>query len=215
MQVSQSIAKDFPDLQLSSGMDVIAGLLYVPLSSEGKDFIAFLRRGQLRQVHWAGKPFKEGQEDGAVLEPRKSFKVRFHTSCGSNGFTEESDRCGPRLSLVGVELGQMNNLRPLVSWPLFMARFVMALLAYSRHLNTGRQFIEVWRQKESALQSTELTNLLLSNASHEGEDSQGSLTYYNSRILSSHTLESHHQVSFNFRMFRTTLTSFKAIWRWR
>lgn len=32
---------------------------------------------------------------------------------------------------------------------------------------TFLQFIEVWRQKESALQSTKLTNLLLSNASHE------------------------------------------------
>jgi hypothetical protein len=30
------------------------------------------------------------------------------------------------------------------------------------------QFIEVWRQKENALQTTKLTNLLLSNASHEG-----------------------------------------------
>lgn len=30
------------------------------------------------------------------------------------------------------------------------------------------QFIEVWRQKETALQATKLTNILLSNASHEG-----------------------------------------------
>ncbi len=30
------------------------------------------------------------------------------------------------------------------------------------------KFIEVWRQKENALQTNKLTNLLLSNASHEG-----------------------------------------------
>lgn len=30
------------------------------------------------------------------------------------------------------------------------------------------EFIEVWRQKEVALQNTQLTHLLLSNASHEG-----------------------------------------------
>jgi len=30
------------------------------------------------------------------------------------------------------------------------------------------QFIEVWRQKASASQTTKLTNILLSNASHEG-----------------------------------------------
>jgi light-regulated signal transduction histidine kinase (bacteriophytochrome) len=75
MQVSQSVMKDFPDLQLPNGMDVIAGLLYVPLTSAGKDFIVFLRKGQLREVHWAGKPFKENQEGIAALEPRKSFKV--------------------------------------------------------------------------------------------------------------------------------------------
>lgn len=56
-------------------MDVIAGLLYVPLSRGGRDFIAFLRKGQLRDVHWAGKPYKEGEDVDAVLEPRKSFKV--------------------------------------------------------------------------------------------------------------------------------------------
>ena len=30
------------------------------------------------------------------------------------------------------------------------------------------KFIEVWRQKEAALQSSQLTRLLLANASHEG-----------------------------------------------
>jgi light-regulated signal transduction histidine kinase (bacteriophytochrome) len=56
-------------------MEVIAGLLCVPLSKGGKDFIAFLRKGQLRDVHWAGKPYKEGEAANAVLEPRKSFKA--------------------------------------------------------------------------------------------------------------------------------------------
>ena len=80
MQVSQSVVKDFPDLQLPSGLEIIAGLLYVPLSRGGKDFIAFLRKGQLRDVHWAGKPFKPGESDDVQLEPRKSFKVlKFRT----------------------------------------------------------------------------------------------------------------------------------------
>ncbi len=75
MQVSQSVVKDFPDLRLPSGLEIISGILCVPLSRGGKDFIAFLRKGQLRDVHWAGKPFKESESDGARLEPRKSFKV--------------------------------------------------------------------------------------------------------------------------------------------
>jgi hypothetical protein len=74
MQVSQAVTIDYPDLKLSTGLEIIAGLLYVPLSSGGKDFIAFLRKGQPREVHWAGKPFKPGGAEKASLEPRVSFK---------------------------------------------------------------------------------------------------------------------------------------------
>ena len=93
IQASQAVVQDYPDLHLSTGLstkisisritilpsriglEVIAGLLYVPLSSGGRDFIAFLRKGQPRKVHWAGKPFKEGEDLSAKLEPRKSFKT--------------------------------------------------------------------------------------------------------------------------------------------
>lgn len=75
MQVSQEVSKDFPDLRLSD-INVIAGLLYIPLSSSGQDFIAFLRKGQLRDLHWAGRPNKPQAEGGTKsLEPRKSFAV--------------------------------------------------------------------------------------------------------------------------------------------
>ncbi|KAF9561324.1 hypothetical protein CPC08DRAFT_635599 [Agrocybe pediades] len=132
IQASQSVIKDFPDLEWSSGFEVIAGLLYVPLSSGGKDFIALLRRGQPRQVKWAGKPYKEGSGEGSVLEPRKSFRTWSETVAGrARAWTEE------QLQTAGV-----------------------LALVYGK-------FIEVWREKESALQTTKLTNLLLSNASHE------------------------------------------------
>jgi light-regulated signal transduction histidine kinase (bacteriophytochrome) len=71
--------KRYEQMQIShnnpKNLEVISGLLYVPLSAGGNDFIVFLRKGQLREVHWAGKPYKEGQENGASLEPRQSFKV--------------------------------------------------------------------------------------------------------------------------------------------
>ncbi|KAF8158228.1 hypothetical protein B0H34DRAFT_446175 [Crassisporium funariophilum] len=132
IQASQAVVNDFPDLQLTTGFEIIAGLLYVPLSSGGKDFIAFLRRGQLREVHWAGKPHKDSQSQGVNLEPRKSFKIWSETVAGRcRKWTDE------QLETAGV-----------------------LALVYGK-------FIEVWRQKESALQTTKLTNLLLSNASHE------------------------------------------------
>lgn len=74
MQVSQAVTVDYPDLKLSTGLEVIAGLLYVPLSIAGGDFIAFLRKGQPTQVNWAGRPYKDGESRG-TLEPRSSFKI--------------------------------------------------------------------------------------------------------------------------------------------
>ncbi|KAJ3813329.1 hypothetical protein F5876DRAFT_35338 [Lentinula aff. lateritia] len=132
IQVSQAVTKDFPDLNLSTGLEVIAGLLCVPLSSGGKDFIAFLRKGQPRDVHWAGKPYKADNIAIASLEPRKSFRIWSETVAGRcRAWTDE------QLETAGV-----------------------LALVYGK-------FIEVWRQKENALQTTKLTNLLLSNASHE------------------------------------------------
>ncbi|KAL0960866.1 hypothetical protein HGRIS_005881 [Hohenbuehelia grisea] len=131
IQASQAVTKDFPDLQLSTGLEVIAGLLYVPLSSEGKDFIAFFRKGQPRSVHWAGRPEKP-QDKQSSLEPRRSFKTWSETVMGRcRAWTDE------QLETAGV-----------------------LALVYGK-------FIEVWRQKQDALQATKLTNLLLSNASHE------------------------------------------------
>ncbi|KAF8208676.1 hypothetical protein K438DRAFT_1812696 [Mycena galopus ATCC 62051] len=131
VQVSQAVTRDYEELARSGGLDAIAGMLYVPLSSEGKDFICFLRKGQPRHVHWAGNPNVKTRPD-TVLEPRKSFEVWSETVAGrSRAWTDE------QLETAGV-----------------------LALVYGK-------FIEVWRQKENALQTTRLTNLLLSNASHE------------------------------------------------
>ena len=81
MQVSQAVTVDYPDLQLTNGLEVIAGLLYVPLSVGGRDFIAFLRKGQPRQVKWAGRPYKQGEPKHS-LEPRTSFKLWSETVAG-------------------------------------------------------------------------------------------------------------------------------------
>ncbi|KAG2010111.1 atypical/HisK protein kinase [Coprinopsis cinerea AmutBmut pab1-1] len=131
IQASQSVIADYPDLKLTTGLEVIAGLLYVPLSRGGGDFIAFLRRGQPRHVNWAGKPLKEGQ-NAPSLEPRKSFKIWSETVAGRcRAWNDE------QLETAGV-----------------------LALVYGK-------FIEVWRQKQTAMQSTKLANLILNNASHE------------------------------------------------
>lgn len=45
---SQDLVKEFPDLKYKPGFQVVAGLLLVPLSSEGADFIVFFRKPQIK-----------------------------------------------------------------------------------------------------------------------------------------------------------------------
>lgn len=131
---STDIRLDFPDLRYSPGISVIAGLLLVPLSVSGSDFIVFFRKGQVREVKWAGNPYEKFVKEGTegYLEPRKSFRTWSETVIGKcREWTEEQIETAAVLCLV-----------------------------YGK-------FIEVWRQKEAALQNSELTKLLLANSAHE------------------------------------------------
>ena len=131
---SQDIREDFPDLRYPPGFQVVAGLLLVPLSVGGNDFIVFFRKGQLKEVRWAGNPYEKFIKEGTegYLEPRKSFKTWSETVVGKcKEWTEEEIETAAVLCLV-----------------------------YGK-------FIEVWRQKEAALQNSQLTKLLLANSAHE------------------------------------------------
>lgn len=131
---SQDISADFPDLRYEPGFNEIAGLLLVPLTASGHDFIVFFRRGQLREVKWAGNPYEKFIKQGTegYLEPRKSFKTWSEMVVGKcREWTEEEIETAAVLCLV-----------------------------YGK-------FIEVWRQKEAALQNSQLTRLLLANSAHE------------------------------------------------
>ena len=131
---STDIRVDFPDLRYTPGFTVIAGLLLVPLSVAGSDFIVFFRGGQTREVKWAGNPYEKFVKEGTegYLEPRKSFRTWSETVVGKcKEWTEEQIETAAVLCLV-----------------------------YGK-------FIEVWRQKEAALQNSQLTRLLLANSAHE------------------------------------------------
>ncbi|KIA75444.1 hypothetical protein HK57_00088 [Aspergillus ustus] len=71
---SNHIVKDFRDLHYPPGFKDISGMLYVPLSTDGLDFIVFFRRGQMTEVKWGGNP-NEAKFTGGHLEPRKSFQT--------------------------------------------------------------------------------------------------------------------------------------------
>lgn len=134
VMTSTDIIQDFPDLRYPPGFHIVAGMLIVPLSVSGTDFIVFFRKGQLKEVKWAGNPYEKFIKEGTegYLEPRKSFKTWSETVVGKcREWTEEEIETASVLCLV-----------------------------YGK-------FIEVWRQKEAALQNSQLTRLLLANSAHE------------------------------------------------
>ncbi len=131
---SHDIREDFPDLRYPPGFQVIAGLLLVPLSVTGEDFIVFFRRSQLKHVRWAGNPYEKIVKEGTLgyLEPRGSFKAWTEVVAGKcREWTEDQVETAAVLCLV-----------------------------YGK-------FIAVWRQREAALQRSQLTRLLLANSAHE------------------------------------------------
>lgn len=131
---SHDIIKDFPDLHYPPGLSAISGLLYVPLSTGGSDFIVFFRKGQLTEIKWAGNPYEiaKRKETAGYLEPRESFTAWRETVLSQSREWSESD----------VETA------------------AVLCLVYGK-------FIKVWRQKEAAMQNSQLTRLLLANSAHE------------------------------------------------
>ena len=131
---SIDLANDFPDVRYAPGFQFIAGLLFVPFSNSGNDFIVFFRKSTLKEVKWAGNPYEKFVREGTdgFLEPRKSFKMWTEVIVGkSRDWSEQDIETAAALCLV-----------------------------YGK-------FIEVWRQKEAALQSSLLQKLLLANSAHE------------------------------------------------
>ncbi|KAK4046722.1 hypothetical protein OIO90_006453 [Microbotryomycetes sp. JL221] len=81
LEATQDIRKDWKELEFTATFETVAGALVIPLSTEGKDFIVFFRKGQEQEVRWAGNPYSKA-EDLKPLEPRKSFKTWSETIVG-------------------------------------------------------------------------------------------------------------------------------------
>ncbi|PKY05752.1 hypothetical protein P168DRAFT_232654 [Aspergillus campestris IBT 28561] len=128
---SHNIKRDFADLRYLPGFKVVSGMLYVPLSTDGGDFMAFFRRGQLTEIKWGGNPHEKEIGHGH-LEPRASFKV----------WTE----------MV------LDQSREWTSSEVETA--ALLCLVYGK-------FIRVRKQRQTAMQGSHLTKILLANSAHE------------------------------------------------
>ncbi|KAJ8058934.1 hypothetical protein OCU04_011919 [Sclerotinia nivalis] len=72
---TQNISADCTDIMFPARFVLISGFLVIPLSLSGTDFLVFFRKGQLKEVKWAGNPNEKIYKPGTqYLEPRASFK---------------------------------------------------------------------------------------------------------------------------------------------
>jgi light-regulated signal transduction histidine kinase (bacteriophytochrome) len=85
---SQKISADFPDLLYPPGFTLIAGLLVIPLSNSGSDFLVVFRMEQLIEIHWAGNTEERFELiGGGDAEPTVSSHrwMKHVTNTGGNG----------------------------------------------------------------------------------------------------------------------------------
>jgi signal transduction histidine kinase len=76
--------------------------LVIPLSLGGGDFLVFFRKGQLREIRWAGNPYEKITRAGSeYLEPRTSFRRWTETVIGmSTEWTEDQKETAAVLGLL-------------------------------------------------------------------------------------------------------------------
>ncbi|XMA11322.1 hypothetical protein WAI453_004113 [Rhynchosporium graminicola] len=99
---SQNINGDFPEINFPPGIHTISGCLVIPLNVWGNDFMVFFRKGQLREIRWAGNPYEKITRAGTeYLEPRMSFKRWTEQVAGlSKDWTEDQLETAAVLSLL-------------------------------------------------------------------------------------------------------------------
>jgi light-regulated signal transduction histidine kinase (bacteriophytochrome) len=89
------------------GLDIAAGALCIPMSHPLGDYLMLFRRGQARDIHWAGQPGNKSlaPDDPARLSPRKSFATFIESVRDrSRPFSEAEQRLAERVRTGLIEL---------------------------------------------------------------------------------------------------------------
>jgi len=157
---SQNIVKDFHDMKYEPGINIISGLLVVPLSMGGSDFLVFFRKGQLNKVHWAGNPYVKQHSKGFGLEPRSSFKRWTESVVGvSKDWTEDQMETAIILSLLYGRFVEIWRQKEAASQKSRMTRLLMRNAAHEVRtpLNAIINYLEL--ALENKLDETTLDSL--------------------------------------------------------
>ncbi|KAF7169139.1 hypothetical protein CNMCM5623_001926 [Aspergillus felis] len=127
---STDMSRDFPDLNYTPGFKYLSNLLYVPLSTDGREFIVFFKASQ------CGDTLRAGTDD----------KARCLDQGQPTGLCSEA-----KVVDRGTDVWDAGDLQK----GSFLSLIYKAMLK------------EVWQQKETTMQSTQLMRLLLANCAHE------------------------------------------------
>jgi light-regulated signal transduction histidine kinase (bacteriophytochrome) len=148
VMASMDVTQDFPDLRYPSGFQAIAGILVLPLSIDGSDFIVYFRKCQPKEVGWAGSPYEKFGEQGTegYLEPRKSFKMGCETVHGT--CREWTDKEIEIAAVLCLAYGKFITVHGRGEAALRSSRLSRLLLANSTHevrtlLNAIINFLEI------------------------------------------------------------------------
>ncbi|PVH79312.1 hypothetical protein DL98DRAFT_461314 [Cadophora sp. DSE1049] len=113
---SDNINRDFPLISQRHEIKSIAGLLLIPLNfGGGNDFLVFFRKGQMKQVQWAGNPHTKKYQTGSeCLEPRASFARWVETISGTS--QEWTDDQLDTASVLGLLYGLRTPLNAIANY---------------------------------------------------------------------------------------------------
>lgn len=188
---SHDIIKDFPDLQYAPGLKAISGLLYVPLSTGGSDFICFFRKGQLTEIKWAGNPYDiaKRKETAGYLEPRSSFAAWRETVLSQSREWSETDV--ETAAVLCLVYGKFIKVWRQKEAAMQNSQFTKLLLANSAHevrtpLNAIINYLEI--ALEGALDSETRESLIKSHSASK------SLIYVINDLLDLTNTEKGHQL---------------------
>lgn len=113
IKVSQDVANDFPDIGYAPGFQNIAGLLSIPLSSSGRDFIVFFRRGQVKHIHWVRSPISACVLKLIAKRRLATLTTRFSKRAPAPSWSHASrSSSGPKPFSESLEHGPTNSSKP-------------------------------------------------------------------------------------------------------
>eukprot|EP00762_Andalucia_godoyi_P008183 ANDGO_07399.mRNA.1 Phytochrome-like protein cph1 len=117
VEVIECLKEDFPaqlpydlHLNIEGGADAnVAGAVFIPLSPNRADFLAFFRPEKHRLIKWLGNPAQKEANESGVFFPKESFDSYLQTISGRSERWDPSDVDVCRMVQEGF-YAQMQNL---------------------------------------------------------------------------------------------------------